>query len=142
MTEPGIRVNGRFYPTPSAFTLGEARTIKRMTGLSLPEFAVALGELDRKQDPDVYAAFVWVAIHRVDPTITPELVDTLEFDAITGEGEVEEARPPASPMTSGSSNSPDVAAADRSSSASSAPESSEPSASSSETIPAAFGAAG
>lgn len=94
MTEPGLRVNGRFYPIPSSFTFGEARTVKRMTGLALADFAAALQTLAAKQDPDVFAAFVWLSMHREDPTVKPEDVDELELEAVGFEGEADDAVPP------------------------------------------------
>jgi hypothetical protein len=109
MAEAGLRVNGKFYPPPTSFTLGEARTVKRMTGLDLSEFTKALGSLDKHPDPDVFAAFVWVSMHREDPTVTPEDVDDLDYAAIEGEGG-DAAVPPLLGNASGSNGVSQVSA--------------------------------
>lgn len=74
--EAGVEINGRFYPVPTGFTLGEARTIKRLTGLGLVEYAEALSRID--EDPDVMTAFIWLAMHRDDPKVTVEQVEQIE----------------------------------------------------------------
>lgn len=103
--EAGLRVNGRLYPIPSSFTLGEARTIKGLTGMGMADFATALNEIGKTQDPDVFAAFVWVSMHREDPTVTTDIVELLEFDAIEAEGGEEEVPPIATPASSASGSS-------------------------------------
>jgi len=83
-TEPGFLVNGTYYPMPQGgFTLGEARAIRRITGLTMQAFEAHLQEAQRTgdfSDPDVVAAFVYVAMHRADPHTTIEVVDGLVLE--------------------------------------------------------------
>jgi hypothetical protein len=65
--EAGLRINDVFYPLPESFKIGEARVIRQMTGMNLQAFAESLSRLDKELNPDVYAAWVWVAMHRQNP---------------------------------------------------------------------------
>ena len=73
--EAKLLINGREYPMPTSFTLGEARMVKRLTGKSMDE----LGDLSGA-DPDWMVALVWIAMHRDDPTLTVEQVEALMFE--------------------------------------------------------------
>lgn len=99
MPETGIRVDGKFYPLPSSFRLGETRMIKRITGLNPAAFNEALNELDETSDPDVYMALVWWIMHREDPSISVEQLDQLEFGQIVNEDGDEVA--PSDPKANG-----------------------------------------
>jgi len=102
-TEPGFLVNGTYYPMPQGgFTLGEARAIRRITGLTMQAFEAHLQEAQRTgdfSDPDVVAAFVYVAMHRADPHTTIEVVDGLVLEQIEPVGEEDAATAAADPTT-------------------------------------------
>jgi hypothetical protein len=101
--DPGLRVNGKFYPIAKSYTLGEAETIERVTGLDMLAFQKALSEQDKKPSGKIVLAFVWHAMHRENPAVTVDEVRELEFDALGWEGlEDVDAGPPA--VTSNESN--------------------------------------
>lgn len=88
-TEPGFVIRGEFYPLPLAgFTIGEARVIERITGLPIGEFEEQLAQLEllggRRTSAGLIGALVWVAMHRKNPAVTPEVVDELRFDELAG----------------------------------------------------------
>lgn len=98
-----LKIAGKIYDVPESYTIGEARTIKRMTGgLSLRAFSERLAE--DATDPDIIAALVWVVLHREDKAIGPDFVDTLDLDALGFEGDDEDesqegdASPPVEPQ--------------------------------------------
>jgi hypothetical protein len=89
-----LRIGAKEYELPSSFTLGEARVIKRYTGLNLKQFA----EADNASDPDAIAALVYIVLKRENPRVTEEDVDELGLEDV---GDVEDdARPPERPETS------------------------------------------
>ena len=75
--EVGFEIRGTFYPLPSSYTLGEARLIKRVTGLDLEDFA-----RQSASNPDVFAAVLLIAMQRVDPAVTIEDVESLDLEEI------------------------------------------------------------
>lgn len=87
-----IRIDGREYEIPSSYTLGEARTIKKITGLTLRGFAQQL-ETDAT-DPDVITSLVWVVMHREDSTVTIEHVESLDLGQLNEDAPEGEASPP------------------------------------------------
>ena len=97
MAEAGFKINGKFYPMPSSMRLGEASTIKRISGYNPSDFVTA------NDDPDVLRALVWWAVHREDPAFTIEMVDELEFSQIEGSGVDEESDPKAEGEPNGNS---------------------------------------
>jgi hypothetical protein len=99
--EAGLEIDGRLYPIPTSFTIGEARGIKQITGMAPPEFSDALGDLSETMDPDVFAAFVWIAMHREDPSVTIEAVDNIDFENVVPVGEESEPSPPDEPAGEG-----------------------------------------
>lgn len=68
-------INGKEYEFPSSYDLGEARMLKRLTGLYLVE----VDQL-RIDDPDWITFTVWVMLHREDPRVTVEDVERLDLD--------------------------------------------------------------
>ena len=142
-TTPGLKIDGRFYEFPSSYTLGEARVLKQLTGLTLAEFGRALeipdedAEPDKDgnkpskvlSDPDYLTFLIWVAIHRENPKVTVEDVERLDlnvaFEGFTGPDK-DDAGPPeqvGSEETAGeteqaTSSSPSQTSADRSETAS------------------------
>jgi hypothetical protein len=98
VAEPGLRVNGKFYPLPSSYTLGEAEVVERVTGMNVQQFTEALPKQAQKehQDVRVLIAFVWHAMHRENPDLTVDEVRALEFDDLNWEGldEGDAADPP------------------------------------------------
>jgi hypothetical protein len=102
--EVGLKIGGVLYPPPTGYTLGEARTIKQMTGLELPAFAAELERIataneaaqktgaPTEMNSDAFTAYVWVSMHRVNPSVTPGDVDNLDFSEIDAIGA---ERPPA-----------------------------------------------
>lgn len=60
--DPGFLIEGHFYPTPSAFRLGDSVLIADLTGMTFPEFAEALGDEDRRGDPSIFIGLVGVAV--------------------------------------------------------------------------------
>jgi len=132
-------IDGKPYDVPASFTLGEARTIRRIAGVPLAGLQEAL----EAAEPDAIAALVLVVLQREDPAVTEEVVNRIDVGAVTeerdasdvelekAEAEIEEAlgpRPPASRTRSGGTPSgPEPTPA------------SELAGSSSETTPAASG---
>lgn len=96
--ESWLEINGVRYDFPDSITLGEARTIKRMTGMSLGEFSELFGEgKPRTSDPDVMAAIIYLVMHRKDPRVTEADIDTLDLDMITDGGTAGVAELPLEP---------------------------------------------
>lgn len=91
-------VGGRRYEMPASLTLGEARAIKRMTGLRPLEIegALAVG------DPDVLVALLLVVMRRVDASVTEESLDRLTAEEI--EYHADEDAPDAAAEGSGASS--------------------------------------
>jgi hypothetical protein len=99
LDEPQLHINGKPYPVPTSFTLGECRMIQRITGRSVGEFGRALSTVAASEDADTLTALVWVVMHRENPAVTVEEIEQL--DIVTafeqpkpGEGEGEQPSPP------------------------------------------------
>jgi hypothetical protein len=90
-SEPGFSIDGTFYPAASSFTLGEARTLKRVGGVMLDELEAAL----EAGDPDALVAVVLITMQRVDPSVTVEQVEALDVSVLGGASEEAPADPPA-----------------------------------------------
>lgn len=92
MAAAKLIVDGREYEVPEMFTLGEARVLKRFTGLTL----TGLAQID-PSDPDMLAALVLIAMRRHDPAVTEAAVDGLSLDGfeLRPADEEDDAGPPA-----------------------------------------------
>ena len=71
-------VHGRKYDVPEKLTLGEARTLKRIAGCSLPQFEHLLAQ----NDPDAMVAWLFVVIRRSDPKVELPDIEALEATEI------------------------------------------------------------
>jgi hypothetical protein len=92
---PAIRIDGTKYELAFNFTIGEARTIKRYSGLTLNQV-----EGDNLTDPDVIAALVHIAVKRTNPawgeSTVEQFVNSVEIAKLEWEGDEDDAVPPAS----------------------------------------------
>lgn len=79
-----LKINGKSYGIPTSLRLGETRMIKRITGLTPPEFNKQAALLSKTQDPDILTALVWWIMHREDPSFTLEDIEALEMGDIGG----------------------------------------------------------
>lgn len=79
-----LKINGKNYGIPNSLRLGESRMIKRITGLTPPEFNKAVPLLVKTQDPDILTALVWWVMHREDPSFTLDDIEALELGDIGG----------------------------------------------------------
>jgi hypothetical protein len=91
-----IRIDGTKYELAFNFTMGEARMIKRYSGLTLNQL-----EGDNLTDPDVVAALMHIAVKRANPawgdSAIEKFVDSVEIAKIEWEGDEDDAAsPPAS----------------------------------------------
>lgn len=109
MGEPQIIIDGRAYALPrlDAITMGQARVLKRYTGLSLAEIADVDGT-----DPDLIAAFCHLAIQAEEPhksyAAIEREVEAISFTTLEFAGGDEESPPipgpseqPSTPSDSG-----------------------------------------
>ncbi len=72
MSDPTIVVNGTPYPVPTSFTLGEEAEMERITGQ---------GYDLTKPGPLGLLAIAFIAIKRVDPTVSVDDLKLLSPDA-------------------------------------------------------------
>lgn len=72
-------VNGTEVEFAESLTLGEARTLKRVSGFRLDEIDNVMG------DPDVLVAFVLISAQRVFPDITEADVEAFDLSTIVVE---------------------------------------------------------
>jgi hypothetical protein len=119
MADAKLVINGREYDLPSdpnKLPLGDARAIKKITGLSIARFYQTLA--DDPTDGDCLAAFVYILMRRENPLLTIEDVEQLSFGALEWKagddeeddvGPPEVTSPPSSPEGSGSPESPPAA---------------------------------
>lgn len=119
--EAGFQINKRFYPFPTGFRLGDPVLVEALTGLTWADFVQRLPDDDVDQAPDdpvVMLGLIGVAISQANPNMTRQRVvaytarvgmEQVEFisgdtpDELADEGD---ARPPAIPGSTGSSESP------------------------------------
>lgn len=71
--EPKIIVNGKEYPLPTSYTLGEEAEMERITGQG---YDLAQG------GPLGLLAIMYVAIHRADPSVTVDDIRSLSADEL------------------------------------------------------------
>jgi hypothetical protein len=91
MAEPAtltFRVNGKDYPVPTTFTVGEMCDAERYFGVEFGEAATTSMRMA--------AAMLWIAIRREDPTVTVDDIRNLPPDVFSALGE-EGPRPPETP---------------------------------------------
>jgi len=77
MADPQIVVNGRTYPLPTSFTMGELADMEEITG---QDYDLSKGGVKGTM------ALAYVAIRRADPTVTVEDIRNLGQDDIGFEG--------------------------------------------------------
>jgi len=75
-----VIVNGERYEEPDNVTLGEARDVKRISGMAIPEW----GDKLKDGDPDAVAALLYVVMRRKNPAITEDDINALDAAAIGG----------------------------------------------------------
>jgi hypothetical protein len=92
-----FRVNGKEYPMPTSFTIGEMCDAERFFGVEFG--AEAAGSSIR-----MAAALLWIAVHREDPTITVENIRSLPPEVFTAVGAEDDARPPEPTLENDGSN--------------------------------------
>jgi hypothetical protein len=90
MDEPALtfRVNGKDYPVPTTFTVGEMCDAERYFGVEFGNEAVG-------SSMRMAAAMLWIAVRRDDPTVTVDDIRNLPPDVFSALGE--ESRPPETP---------------------------------------------
>jgi hypothetical protein len=101
--KPGFEIEGRRYPFPESFRLGDPVLVAELTGMSFPEFAEALDDPDRREDPAILIGLIGVAVWQGNPRWRRDKViayvqqiDLGEFEAFGG-GAEDEQLPPAEP---------------------------------------------
>jgi hypothetical protein len=82
---PKFRVNGKDYPVPTTFTIGEMCDAERY-------FGVEFGADTTGTSMRMAAAMLWIAIHREDPSVTVDDIRNLPPDIFAAVDE--EPRPP------------------------------------------------
>lgn len=111
--EAGFEIRGRFYPMPDAFRLCDPVLVSEVTGMNFNDFAEAIDDEDRREDPVILVGLVAVAIwqqHRTWPRAKVvkflQQVNVEELEAHAGEDddeqEVEQRPPDGSSSTSSS----------------------------------------
>lgn len=75
-----LRIGDRLFPVPLDLTIGEGRQIKRISGLTISEFAQQV-ERD-PTDPDITTALAWLVMHRESPATTVADVEALLYSEI------------------------------------------------------------
>jgi hypothetical protein len=103
MADVRIKIDGKEYPFPEEYTLGEQRVLKVMSGLLLKD----IGDID-PTDPDLVTWLLWVVLHRENPKVTPQDVESKTFADVEMIGTEDEAPevaaiPPAPPGETGTS---------------------------------------
>ena len=83
--EPAFEVNGRRYPVPTNLTLGEMCDAEQFFGVEFGENATA--------GVRMAAAMVWIAVRRVDASVTVDDIRDLPPDVFESV-ESDDARPP------------------------------------------------
>lgn len=95
-----LTIDGREYPMPDLgeLTMGQARTLKRYTGMTLEEVSKASAV-----DPDIIAAYCHLAIAEAEPDLSfaaiEKQVNAIKFaqlDIKADEKDEDDERPPAS----------------------------------------------
>lgn len=95
-----FRLEGREYEIPERFTLGEMSDMERY-------FGVQFGD-DMPVGISATAAVLWIAIRRVDPTVTLEDIRGMDMEVLGELGaEVAAASPPALGTSDGTASSGD-----------------------------------
>jgi hypothetical protein len=111
--EAMFEVNGKRYPIPTSYTLGEMIDAERYFGVEFNE--------DNSGGIRMAAALLWIAMRREDPRVTVEQIRELPPDVFAIPEVEDDARPPepqipSSDMSSRSSGeSSDVSSEDSSS---------------------------
>jgi hypothetical protein len=90
--EPRFVLNGKEYPVPDSFTIGEMCDAERYFGVEFGESATVGARM--------MAAMMWIAVRREDPTVTVNDIRDLPADAFQAV-EAGDARPPEIPASNG-----------------------------------------
>lgn len=107
MAEDQIIIDGMAYDMPDTFTIGEARTLKKYTGLNLSDLEGA-----DTSDPNFMAAVIHIAFARKFPNVSyaeiEARVDKVSLESIDTVMAEEPADPPtvAPSLVNGASESP------------------------------------
>lgn len=98
----GFLIDGREYPFPEKFRLGDPVLVKQLTGMEFKDFAEALDDEDRREDPAILIGLIGVAVWQGNPRWTRDRVqayvqqvDLEGFEAFGGE----DADPPEPAVT-------------------------------------------
>ena len=88
----GFRIEGREYPFPQTFRLGDPVVVRSLTGMEFKEWAAALDDEDQREDPVVLIGLIGVAVAQGNPRWSREKViafvqriDLEGFEAFGGE---------------------------------------------------------
>ena len=116
MQEPGFHIDGKHYPFPESYTLGQTILVSRITRDEFYKFAEAIQEGTR--DHSVIAAWAAVSVWQGNPDWTIDQVerfimgiDIEAFDVASGEQDDTDPPPSGSVEPPESTDSPDSAAA-------------------------------
>jgi hypothetical protein len=75
--QSGVEIYKKFYPWPTRFRVGDPVLVREVTGMSWPEFAAALDEMEQEggtMDQVVLAGMIAVAFWQGNPQMTRERV--------------------------------------------------------------------
>lgn len=93
---PGFEIDGRRYPFPESFRLGDPVLVAELSGMPFPEFAEKLQDEEERKDPAVLIGLVGVAVWQGNPRWRRarvveyvQQIDTEGFEAFGGDGEDE-----------------------------------------------------
>lgn len=94
MQEAGFNIGGTFYPFPKTFRLGDPVLIRELTGMEFPEFALALDDKTRREDPVILLGLIGVAIWQANPRWTRDrvmsFVQMVPLESVEGVGAAKE----------------------------------------------------
>lgn len=111
----GFEIEGRFFPFPDGFRLGDPVLVTELTGLDFNDFVARLDDEEERSDPVVLIGLIGVAVWQANPRWRRDRVlryvqnvDIDKFEAVGGEDESDEKEkpgdPPAEPPTAASNS--------------------------------------
>ncbi len=110
--EPRFVLNGKEYPIPDSFTIGEMCDAERYFGVEFGENSTVGARM--------MAAMMWIAVRREDKTVTVDDIRNLPADAFQAvEGD---ARPPEIPASNGNGDAKKSSSGDSSTADSASPD--------------------
>ena len=107
--DPYFEVEGRRYPMPQSFRLGDPVLVTQLTGMQWSVFVDALDDPDRAEDPIMLLGLIAVSVWQGNPRWTRErcarYVEQLDIGAVRVDAPETDAVPPTSPGTAPASSS-------------------------------------